>query len=101
MLERKFATLKERLYIERVTQIEQLLHGVRNGTSNNYLVPLNKLQEEMMTRIHIANQLRRIRLINIKNVFDAEEQVKLYFSLTVTISSKYYLTKLSIFFFKI
>ena len=55
----------------------------------------------MMTRIHIANQLRRIRLINIKNVFDAEEQVKLYFSLTVTISSKYYLTKLSIFFFKI
>lgn len=47
---------------------------VKNGRSNEYLSPLSELQENMRTRTEVAGVLRQLRLTNIRNKFEAEEQ---------------------------
>uniref|UniRef100_A0A1B6EKX5 Breast cancer metastasis-suppressor 1-like protein-A n=1 Tax=Cuerna arida TaxID=1464854 RepID=A0A1B6EKX5_9HEMI len=73
-LERQFSILKEQLYKERLTQVETKLNEVRMGRAQEYLVPLDELQENCSIRIEVAGYLRQYRLTNIRNNFEAEEQ---------------------------
>ncbi|KAG8307944.1 Breast cancer metastasis-suppressor 1-like protein [Homalodisca vitripennis] len=62
------------LYKERLTQVETKLNEVRMGRAQEYLVPLDELQENCSIRIEVAGFLRQYRLTNIRNNFEAEEQ---------------------------
>ncbi|XP_011303916.1 breast cancer metastasis-suppressor 1-like protein [Fopius arisanus] len=73
-LERQFTLLKEQLYRERITQIDTKLREVRVEKSDEYLVPLQRLKENMETKTKVADVLRKMRLENIQIKFDAEER---------------------------
>lgn len=73
-LERQFNLLREQLYRERIAQVEHQLTEVKGGRSQEYLAPLAELQENMRIRIEVAGVLRQLRLANIRNKFEAEEQ---------------------------
>lgn len=73
-LERQFSLLKEQLYRERITQVDTKLGEVRVGKSEEYLVPLERLKENMKTKTEVAGVLKQLRLQNIQNKFLAEEQ---------------------------
>ena len=62
-----------RLYRERITQVETKLDEVRCGRAQEYLQPLEELQENMRIRTEVAGILREFRLANIRNKFEAEE----------------------------
>lgn len=72
-LERQFTLLREQLYRERITQVESKLDEVRCGRAQEYLQPLEELQENMRIRTEVAGILRELRLTNIRNKFEAEE----------------------------
>ncbi|XP_034943378.1 breast cancer metastasis-suppressor 1-like protein [Chelonus insularis] len=76
-LERQFALLKEQLYRERITQVDTKLSEVRVGKSEEYLIPLERLKENMKTKTEVAGILRELRVQNIQNKFLAEEQAAL------------------------
>lgn len=76
-LERQFTLLKEQLYRERITQVDTKLGEVRVGKSEEYLIPLERLKENMKTKTEVAGILRQYRLQNIQNKFLAEEQAAL------------------------
>ncbi|KAI4502905.1 hypothetical protein M0802_001949 [Mischocyttarus mexicanus] len=76
-LERQFTLLKEQLYRERITQVDTKLGEVRLGKSEEYLIPLERLKENMKTKTEVAGILRQYRLQNIQNKFLAEEQAAL------------------------
>lgn len=50
------------------------LSEVRVGKSEEYLMPLERLKENMKTKQEVAEVLRQFRLQNIKNKYEAEEQ---------------------------
>ncbi|KAG8225338.1 hypothetical protein J437_LFUL005352 [Ladona fulva] len=72
-LERQFTLLREQLYRERITQVESKLEEVRCGRAQEYLQPLEELQENMRIRTEVSGILRELRLANIRNKFEAEE----------------------------
>lgn len=72
-LERQFMHLKEKLYFERVNQIEAKLEEVRAGRAPEYLQPLEDLQDNMRIRIEVAGILREMKLKNIRRKYEAEE----------------------------
>ncbi|PNF29583.1 Breast cancer metastasis-suppressor 1-like protein-A [Cryptotermes secundus] len=72
-LERQFTLLREQLYRERITQVDTKLGEVRCGRAQEYLQPLEELQENMRIRTEVAGVLREFRLTNIRNKFEAEE----------------------------
>nr|CAG4650631.1 EOG090X0IS7 [Sida crystallina] len=72
-LERQFSYLKEQLYRERITQIENKLNEVMAEQAEEYLVPLAELREAMEVRTQVAGILRKLRLENIQNKAEAEE----------------------------
>jgi len=72
-LERQFSYLKEQLYRERITQIENKLNEVMAEQAEEYLVPLAELREAMAVRTQVAGILRQLRLENIKNKVEAED----------------------------
>ncbi|KAK7789163.1 hypothetical protein R5R35_010304 [Gryllus longicercus] len=72
-LERQFTLLREQLYRERITQVDTKLGEVRSGRAQEYLQPLEELQENMRVRTEVAGVLRELRLQNIRNKFEAEE----------------------------
>ncbi|RZC41553.1 breast cancer metastasis-suppressor 1-like protein [Asbolus verrucosus] len=76
-LENQFSHLREQLYKERMAQVEHQLAEVRAGRSPDYLGPLQELQENMRIRTEVAGILRQLRMNNITNQFDAEEQAAL------------------------
>lgn len=76
-LERQFTGLREQLYKERLSQVDFQLSEVRGGRSREYLGPLQRLQEKMRSRIEVAGVLRKMRLENIQNKYDAEKQAAL------------------------
>ncbi|XP_012256312.1 breast cancer metastasis-suppressor 1-like protein isoform X1 [Athalia rosae] len=80
-LERQFTLLKEqyahRLYRERITQVDTKLGEVKIGKSEEYLVPLERLKENMKTKTEVAGILKQYRLQNIHNKYLAEEQAAL------------------------
>ena len=62
-----------RLYRERITQIESKLTEVRTGKAAEYLHPLEELQDNMKNRMEVGAILRELRLQNIKCKYDAEQ----------------------------
>ncbi|XP_077295635.1 breast cancer metastasis-suppressor 1-like protein [Arctopsyche grandis] len=73
-LERQFTGLREQLYKERVNQVDFQLSEIRGGRSREYLGPLQRLQENMRSRIEVAGILRKLRIENVNNKFEAEQQ---------------------------
>lgn len=73
-LERQFNMLREQLYRERIAHVEHQLAEVKGGRSQEYLGPLQELQENMRIRTEVAGILKQLRLNNIRNKFEAEEQ---------------------------
>lgn len=65
------------MYRERITQVDTKLGEVRIGKSEEYLVPLERLRENMKTKIEVAGVLKQFRLTNIQNKYLAEEQAAL------------------------
>jgi breast cancer metastasis-suppressor 1-like protein len=76
-LENQFGHLREQLYKERMAQVEHQLAEVKAGRSPDYLGPLQELQENMRIRTEVAGILRQLRINNINNQFEAEEQAAL------------------------
>eukprot|EP00096_Caligus_rogercresseyi_P008679 TRINITY_DN2798_c0_g1_i1.p1 TRINITY_DN2798_c0_g1~~TRINITY_DN2798_c0_g1_i1.p1 ORF type:complete len:261 (+),score=115.40 TRINITY_DN2798_c0_g1_i1:89-871(+) len=72
-LEKQFAILREQLYRERMTQIENKLMEVKSGKAAEYLQPLEELQINMKNRMEVGAILRDLRLENINCKFDAEK----------------------------
>merc|ERR1712241_686812 len=72
-LEKQFAILREQLYRERVTQIENKLAEVKAGRAQEYLQPLEELQINMKNRMEVSSVLREMRLNNINCKFEAEQ----------------------------
>ncbi|RZF37668.1 hypothetical protein LSTR_LSTR003079 [Laodelphax striatellus] len=72
-LERQFTLVREQLYRERISQVEIKLGEVKVGKAQEYLQPLEELQENMRIRIEVAGILRKYKLGNINNGFEAEE----------------------------
>ena len=50
------------------------LGEVRGGKSEEYLIPLERLKENMKIKLEVAEILKKFRLQNIKNKFEAELQ---------------------------
>lgn len=72
-LEGQFAILREQLYRERLTQIESKLEEVKTGQANEYIQPLEELQENMRVQLEVGDILRKLRQDNIECKFDAEQ----------------------------
>lgn len=72
-LEKQFAILREQLYRERVTQIENKLAEVKAGRAQEYLQPLEELQINMKNRMEVSSVLREMRLANITCKYEAEQ----------------------------
>jgi len=72
-LERQFAILNEQLYRERMTQIESKLAEVKEGQGQEYLQPLEELQENMRVQLEVSEILSHMRQANIQCKFEAEE----------------------------
>lgn len=73
-LEKQFAILRDQLYQEKVNQVEIQLSELRGGRSPEYLLPLQRLNENMRIRTEVAAILKQYRLDNIQNKFLSEEQ---------------------------
>ncbi|XP_026478800.1 LOW QUALITY PROTEIN: breast cancer metastasis-suppressor 1-like protein [Ctenocephalides felis] len=73
-LEQQFLAIREQLYKERISHVEWQLLEVKNGRSREYLVPLQRLQENMRIRHEVAGTLKQFRLKNIQHKYAAEEQ---------------------------
>lgn len=65
--------LLNRLYRERITQIENKLQEVMNEKAAEYLGPLAELKEAATIRTQVAEILRQFRLENIQTKAIAEE----------------------------
>lgn len=72
-LERQFGILREQLYCERINQVDTQLSDIRGGRSQEYLGPLQELNENLRTRTEVASVLRRLQSENIQHKFDSEE----------------------------
>lgn len=73
-LERQFAILRDQLYREKIQQVDMQLSELRGGRSQEYLLPLQRLNENMRIRTEVAGILKQYRLENIRNKFVSEEQ---------------------------
>ncbi|CAG9860346.1 unnamed protein product [Phyllotreta striolata] len=73
-LENQFGHLREQLYRERLSQVEMQLAEVKTGKSREYLISLQELQDNMRIRTEVAGILRQLRLQNITNQYEGEEQ---------------------------
>lgn len=73
-LEKQFSVLKEQLYRERINQVDTQLTEVRGGRSQEYLAPLQRLNDNMRIRTEVAGILKRYRLENIDHKFWSEDQ---------------------------
>lgn len=50
------------------------MHEIENGSSKEYLGPLQELADRMNSRKEVAEILKRLRLENIRHKFQSEEQ---------------------------
>ncbi|RWS29047.1 breast cancer metastasis-suppressor 1-like protein-A [Leptotrombidium deliense] len=71
-LEKQFLALKEQLYAERLTQIDKKLEEVKAGRAQEYLQPLEELQENMRVRTEVAGILKQLKLENVQCQYKAE-----------------------------
>lgn len=102
----KYCNVWCRLYRERFTQVDSKLLEIRSGRAQEYLQPLQQLQENMRIRTEVAAILKQFSLTSVNNQIDAEAiaavqnlQVPLL-NFNYTLFSFFYLKKiLYIFFF--
>ena len=71
-LEKQFVALKEQLYLEKLTQVDKRLEEVRAGIAQEYLSPVDELQNNMKIRTKVAGVLREFRFTNIRCQYEAE-----------------------------
>ncbi|XP_065832800.1 breast cancer metastasis-suppressor 1-like protein [Oscarella lobularis] len=71
-LERQFLNLRERLYHERIAQVQQRLEGVRRETADEYIKPLEELKEMCQVRDEVADIFKQCRLRNIEHKYYAD-----------------------------
>jgi breast cancer metastasis-suppressor 1-like protein len=71
-LEKQFLALKDQLYVERISQVERKLEEVRAGRAQEYLQPLEELQDNMRERIEVAGILSQLKITNINSQHEAE-----------------------------
>ncbi|XP_056648720.1 breast cancer metastasis-suppressor 1-like protein [Diorhabda carinulata] len=94
-LENQFNHLREQLYRERLTQVECQLSEVKSGKSHDYLISLQELQENMRIRTEVAGIVKQLKLQNIDNQYEAEEQAALQnFESEKTLACDYYYSEL-------
>lgn len=97
-LEKQFSVLKEQLYRERINQVDTQLTEVRGGRSQEYLAPLQRLNDNMRIRTEVAGILKRYRQENIDHKFWSEEQAaKQHYEVSFIFKafrSEYFLSKL-------
>ncbi|XP_023330133.1 breast cancer metastasis-suppressor 1-like protein [Eurytemora carolleeae] len=72
-LENQFTILREQLYRERLTQIESKLAEVKAERAQEYIQPLEELQENMRIQLEVGAILRQLRQENIQCKYEAEE----------------------------
>ncbi|XP_018787225.1 PREDICTED: breast cancer metastasis-suppressor 1-like protein [Bactrocera latifrons] len=73
-LEMQFEQLREQYYQERYKQNEQQIADVREGRSEEYLIPLRELDKAYENRVEVAEKLRQFRLENIDHKYQSEIQ---------------------------
>ncbi|XP_002735201.1 breast cancer metastasis-suppressor 1-like protein-A [Saccoglossus kowalevskii] len=73
-LERQFTDLKEQLCHERVCQLDAKLVEVKLGHAEEYLSPLEQLQQNAQIRTQVAGVLRQLKQTNIRNKYECEEK---------------------------
>lgn len=73
-LEKQFAILRDQLYQEKVNHVEMQMSDLHGGRSQEYLLPLQQLNENLKVRTEVAGILKQYRLENIQHNFDSEEQ---------------------------
>ncbi|KAK9886972.1 hypothetical protein WA026_019230 [Henosepilachna vigintioctopunctata] len=94
-LEGQFSNLREQLYRERLCQVESQLAEIKAGRSPEYLNPLEELQENMRVRIEVAGILRQLKINNVINQYEAEEQAaKQNFESEKSLACDFYYTEL-------
>lgn len=72
------------MYCERINQVDVQLTEIRGGRSQEYLAPLQRLNENMRIRTEVAGILKQYRLENIRHKFLSEEQGALqHFEVTI------------------
>jgi hypothetical protein len=71
-VEKQFEQLKNILYDESVSLIDQKLHSIQNEEAPEYQDEVKKLYDEMQLRLEIAKQRRHIELESLENSYQAE-----------------------------
>ena len=71
-VERQFELLKNTLYEESVSLIDQKLLAIQNEEAPEYQDELKKLYDDMQLRLEIAKQRRQIELNSLENSYQAE-----------------------------
>ncbi|VDP44271.1 unnamed protein product [Soboliphyme baturini] len=71
-LERQFQDLREKLYQEKLYLNHVRQSQVRNETSSEYVKGLRSLEASHEERVRAAQELRRLQLKNIQNLYDGE-----------------------------
>ncbi|XP_015110379.1 breast cancer metastasis-suppressor 1-like protein [Diachasma alloeum] len=74
VLERQFVLLKEQLYHEQMTQLNQKVQEIEDETAEEYSVPLMRLQEKMETKMEVAEVLQEMRRKNIEHKYEGEKK---------------------------
>lgn len=73
-LEQQFVDLKERLYHERIVDIDQKIQHIQDETAQEYLIPLKELDEAFQSRLETVALLHQCRLQNITSKYEEEVQ---------------------------
>lgn len=73
-MERQFNILKEQLYTERIHLVEWELSEVKVGRSQEYLQPLQQLEEQLAQRKEVTDKLKAFRIENINHKHESELQ---------------------------
>jgi len=76
-LERQFTFLKEQLYKERMNQVDMKLLEVRAGRAIEYTQPVEELKQNLKIRTEVAEILKKLKLENIQNKYEAEKMASL------------------------
>jgi len=76
-LEKQFADLKEQLYKEKLTQIDDQLGKVNQSMkmeAKEYIGPLKQLEQDCEIRTEVAGYLKHYKIINVENQLQCELQ---------------------------
>ncbi|XP_001602249.2 breast cancer metastasis-suppressor 1-like protein [Nasonia vitripennis] len=72
-LEKQFNHLREKIYEEKMAQVDKNLIEIRGETSEEYLKHVERLRDTMKTKEQVAKVLKDFRLKNIQHLYSSEE----------------------------